>query len=120
MIGRQALLLLIVLPSVAVAQTTRTKAADTVFRAGAVYTVDATRSWAEAVAVRAGRIVYVGTDAGLAGWIGPDTRSIDLQGKMLLPGFHDAHVHLVGGGIGLGECELHAATTAEQVLATVR
>jgi predicted amidohydrolase YtcJ len=119
MILRHALLLLIVLPSVAVAQTTRTKA-DTVIRNGAVYTVDATRSWAEAVAVRQGRIVYVGSDTGLADWIGPDTRSIDLQGKMVLPGFHDAHVHLVGGGIRLGECELHAATTAEQVLATVR
>ena len=98
---RHALFLLIVMQSVAAAQSTPPEPADIVFRGGGVYTVDATRSWAEAVAVRAGRIVYVGTDAGLARWIGPETRSIDLAGKMLLPGFHDAHVHLVGGGIEL-------------------
>jgi predicted amidohydrolase YtcJ len=120
MFARPALLLLIVLHSVAAGQTAPRQPADMVFRGGGAYTVDAARSWAEAVAVRAGRIVYVGSDAGLAPWIGPKTRSIDLQGKMLLPGFHDAHVHLVGGGIELGECDLNGMTTVEQVLAAVR
>ena len=119
MIARHAFLLLLVLQSVAAAQT-KPEPAEIVFRGGGVYTVDATRSWAEAAAVRAGRIVYVGPDSGLARWIGPDTRSIDLAGKMLLPGFHDAHVHLVGGGIELGECDLNELTTIEQVLAAVR
>lgn len=120
MFARLALLLLIVLHSVAAAQTTTPEPADTVFRGGGAYTVDATRSWAEAVAIRAGRIVYVGTDAGLKPWIGPQTRSIDLKGKMLLPGFHDAHIHLVGGGIELDECNLNGLTTMDQVLAAVR
>jgi len=106
--------------SVAAAQSTPPEPADLVFHGGGVYTVDATRRWTEAVAVRAGRIVYVGTDAGLARWIGPQTRRIALQGKMLLPGFHDAHVHLVGGGIKLGECDLNDMTTVEQVVAAVR
>jgi len=94
--------------------------ADTVFRHGEVYTVDARRSWAEAVAVRDGRIAYVGSDAGVAPWIGPQTRVIDLNDKILLPGFHDSHVHLVGGGIELGECDLNGTTSLEQVLTRVR
>ena len=96
------------------------KFAETVFRSGAVYTVDASRSWAETVAVRGGRIVYVGSDAGVTAWIGPATRSIDLQGKMLLPGFHDSHVHLIGGGIELGECEINGLTSVDQILAAVK
>lgn len=120
MVVRPALLLLFVVQSFAAAQTVAPLSADTVFRGGGVYTVDAARSWAEAVAVREGRIVYVGTDAGLAPWIGPQTRSIDLKGKMLLPGFHDSHVHLVGGGIELDECNLNGLATMDEVLAAVR
>ena len=94
--------------------------AETVFRHGAVYTVDAARSWAEAVAVRDGRIVFVGSDVAVAEWIGPKTRCIDLAGKMLLPGFHDAHVHLVGGGIELSECNLNGLKSLDEVLAKIQ
>lgn len=94
--------------------------ADAVFRNGAVYTVDSVRSWAESVAWRNGRIVYVGSDAGVMPWIGPQTRVTDLQGKMVLPGFHDSHVHLVGGGLELVECNINDMTTADQILTTVR
>lgn len=121
MLARQILLLLFVVHSVvALAEETAPQPADIVFRGGGVYTVNAARSWAEAVAVRAGRIVYVGADAGVASWIGPQTRLIDLHGKMLLPGFHDVHVHLVGGGIELGECNINDLTTLEQILDAVR
>ncbi len=94
--------------------------ADLVFRNGAVYTVDAARRWAEAVAVRKGRIAYVGGDAGAAAFVGPRTRVVDLSGKMLLPGFHDAHVHLTGGGMELDECDLKELKTADEVLAAIR
>jgi hypothetical protein len=50
------------------------RSADLVFRNGAVYTVDAVRSWADAVAVAGGRIVYVGPESGIEAWIGPRTR----------------------------------------------
>jgi predicted amidohydrolase YtcJ len=109
-----------IIPRSASAQATRANSADLVFTGGAVYTVDASRRWAEAVAVRNGRIVYVGNDAGVAEWIGQNTRKIELRGKMLLPGFQDAHVHLVGGGIELGECDLNGLTTLEEILAAVR
>jgi hypothetical protein len=96
------------------------KPADLVLRNGAVYTLDGARSWAEAVAIASGRIVYVGSESGIARWIGPVTRVIDLRGKMALPGFHDSHVHAASGGVMLGACNLSAATTQEQILKIIR
>jgi hypothetical protein len=59
--------------SLAGAETTHAKPADRVFRHGAVYTLNAARSWAEAVAISQGRIVYVGMDGEVEPWIGPKT-----------------------------------------------
>ena len=70
------------------------KRADLVVRNAAIYTVNATRSWAQALAVKEGRIVFVGGDRDAAGWIGPDTKVVDVGGRLILPGFHDTHVHL--------------------------
>jgi predicted amidohydrolase YtcJ len=94
--------------------------ADLVLRNGAVYTVDAPRSWASTVAVRNGRIVYVGSDSLPAGLVGKRTEVVDLAGHMVLPGFQDGHVHPIDAGIALGECDLNAATTAAQVAAAIR
>ena len=94
--------------------------ADMIFWHAAVYTVDAVRSWADAVAIRDGRIVYVGSDEGVLKWKGADTRLVDLRGKMLLPGFHDSHVHLVGGGIELGECDINGLSTVDKILDALR
>jgi predicted amidohydrolase YtcJ len=82
--------------------------------------MDAARRWAEAVGVRGGRIVYVGTDSLPAGLIGPATEVVDLAGGMVLPGFQDAHVHPISSGVELGECSLHDLTTARAVLDSVR
>ena len=113
---------IVVFPLVAAAACRGSHAppADLVFRHGAVYTVDAARSWASAVAVRDGRIVYVGTDSLPAGTIGPRTEVVDLAGRMLLPGFQDGHVHLVDGGVELGDCDLNPAGSAAEVTAAVR
>jgi predicted amidohydrolase YtcJ len=94
--------------------------ADLVFTNGAIYTVDGARSWAEAVAVSGGKIVFVGTGAAAKPWIGPATRVVDLGGKMLLPAFHDSHVHPISSGMEALECDLHGLATAEQVLDAVR
>lgn len=71
----------------------RAAPADLVFVDGAVYTLDAARRWASAVAVREGRIVFVGTDADARAYIGESTRVIPLHGRMLLPAFQDSHAH---------------------------
>ena len=80
--------------------------ADWVFRAGGVYTLDPDRPWAEAVVVLGGRIVYVGDDRETEHWIGAGTRVVDLAGRMLLPGFHDAHMHPMAAGATQLRCPL--------------
>ena len=87
--------------------------ADVVFRGGAVYTVDPPRTWAQAVAVKGERIVSVGTDESVAELIGLKTEVHDLHGRMLLPGFQDAHVHPPSGGLETLECNLNEAYTRE-------
>jgi predicted amidohydrolase YtcJ len=93
--------------------------ADIVLEGADVYTVDAVRSWAEAVAIRDGEIVFVGTDRGAARYIGPQTRVVDLAGKMVLPGFQDAHVHPLWAGIEQLHCMLYDVTTREAYGRTV-
>ncbi len=94
--------------------------ADFILQDAVVYTVDAARSWAEAVAISKGRIVYVGTNRGVKEWTGPETKILSLKGKMVLPGFHDSHVHPISGGIELGECNLNDAPSQAAILDTIR
>jgi predicted amidohydrolase YtcJ len=84
-----------------------TNGADAVYRNGRVYTVDADRSWAQAVAIADGRIRYVGTDAGVAAHIGSNTTVIDLSGRMMLPAFQDIHIHPISGGVEASACDLN-------------
>ena len=72
--------------------------ADVVLRNGRFYTVDSRRSWAEAVAVRNGRIVAVGSQGAVEGLIGGTTKIVDLGGRMAMPGIVDAHNHILLGG----------------------
>ena len=83
--------------------------ADVVFVNGSVYTVDAARRWARAVAVRGGRIVAVGTDDDVGSLIGGRTEVHDLRDRMLLPGFQDAHVHPPSGGVEMLQCDMNEA-----------
>lgn len=89
------------------AQTATPAAADSAYRHGFIYTVDAHDSVQQALAVRAGRIVYVGSDAGLAEFLGPKTQVVDLGGRMLMPGLVDGHMHPVQGGGTLLMCNLN-------------
>jgi predicted amidohydrolase YtcJ len=94
--------------------------ADLVLRNAAVYTVDGARSWAEAVAVSKGRIVFVGANASASPWIAPSTKVVDLAGKMVLPAFHDSHVHPVSGGVEALECNLNGLATQEAILDKIK
>jgi len=95
-------------------------AADLVLTGGAVYTVDAARSWAQAVAVKDGRIVAVGAAADMRPHVGPRTEVVNLRGRMLLPGFQDAHVHASGGGLERSQCDLTGEHTRAGYLAAIR
>src|SRR5947199_16887 len=80
----------------------------------AVYTVDKQQPKAEAVAVIGDRIVAVGSRADIDLWRGPKTKVIDAGGKLLLPGFNDAHVHFIQGGAQLVQVDLVDAATPEE------
>ena len=80
-------------------------AAETVFRGGRVYTGGREEPRDGAVAVAGGRVVAVG-DEQVADVCGPTTREVDLAGGLLLPGFTDAHVHPVQGGLERLRCDL--------------
>jgi predicted amidohydrolase YtcJ len=98
-------------PSDHVAET----AADRVFLNGQVYTVDENRSWAEAIAIKEGKIVYVGDNAGASRRIGDTTQVTDLRRQMMLPGFHDSHIHIMIGVMADQECSLLRLETPEDV-----
>lgn len=93
--------------------------ADLVFTGGPVFTADTVRSRTDAVAVLNGRIVAVGSPQ-VAELIGPSTEVVDLAGRLLIPGFQDAHIHPVGGGMELLRCNLadsHDVSEYEAVIA---
>jgi hypothetical protein len=73
---------------------------------GFIATVDPVNSVQQAVAIRDGRIVYVGTDSGVGTYIGKQTKVIDLHGKMVMPGLIDAHTHPIAAGSRQLDCSL--------------
>ncbi|MFF0519864.1 amidohydrolase [Actinomadura nitritigenes] len=93
--------------------------ADLLFTGGPVLTMDPARSRATALAVTGGRITAVGHDE-VHDLAGPGTEVVDLRGRPLLPGFQDAHVHAVMGGIELGECDLTGTVDPAEYLRRVR
>lgn len=94
--------------------------ADMVLRDGVVFTVDPARSWATGVAISGGRIVAVARDDDeLDEWIEPHTEIVSLDGRMVLPGFQDAHVHPPTAGLGLLRCNLHEGVNRASYLETI-
>lgn len=86
------------------------RAADRVYLNGVIFTADAGNSRASALAIRDGRILYVGSDAALARYIGPATVKVDLQGRFLMPGLVDGHMHPLEAGATLLKCNLNYAS----------
>jgi predicted amidohydrolase YtcJ len=97
-----------------------TDAADLALTGGRIYTVDARRSWAEAVAIRGGRIVFVGSDEDAKAHIGPDTKVVELEGRLVMPGFQDAHIHPISAGLEAQSCDLNGLETVEEYLVVIK
>jgi predicted amidohydrolase YtcJ len=89
-------------------------AADLIISNGKVWTVDKSMPTAQAVAVVGDRIIAVGSAAEIEAWRGPQTKVIDAGGKLVLPGFNDAHVHFVSGGMQLDNVQLKDAASAQE------
>jgi predicted amidohydrolase YtcJ len=86
---------------------------------GKVWTGDSQHPWAEAVAIDAGKILAVGTNAEVAA-IGLAERTIDARGKLVVPGFIDSHVHFVDAGLQLASVQLRDARTKQELIARVK
>src|SRR5256884_3354112 len=89
-------------------------AADLIITNAKVWTVDKSNPTAQAVATLGDRIVAVASNSDVNNWRGPNTRVIDAEGKLLLPGFNDSHVHFVNGGLALDAVQLNDATSPEE------
>ncbi len=95
--------------------------ADVVFLNGAVYTVDAQHRWVEAVAIRSGKFIGVGTTDEIRAMAGPNTDIIDLEGKMVLPGLHDLHIHpLSGAAQVLYQCNFPSTASPAEIVSAVK
>ncbi|HET9559147.1 MAG TPA: amidohydrolase [Actinomycetota bacterium] len=97
-----------------------TAEADLLIVGAPVYTADPARPWADAVAVRAGRVAAAGPERDLADLRGPSTRVLRLDGGLVLPGFQDAHVHTAAGGLELAQCDLHEVEPAAYAATVAR
>jgi predicted amidohydrolase YtcJ len=98
----------------------RVAPADIVFKNGNVYTANDKTPQAQAIAVKGDRIVFVGSNAAAQKYVGPNTRTVDLHGNTVLPGFTDAHQHLSGVGQREMTLNLEGTTGLDDFLAKVK
>ncbi|MEK7403438.1 MAG: amidohydrolase [Gemmatimonadota bacterium] len=101
------------------AAAAQTAAADLIVTNARIYTVDNNRPMAEALAVRGGRVLFVGSARGALATRGPQTRVVDAAGAAIIPGIADAHVHLLGLGMALRTVNLDGTKTYEEVIARI-
>src|SRR5258708_7097482 len=89
--------------------------ADLVLLSGNVLTLDAETSTGSAIALKQGRVVFVGDDAGALLWIDSSTRLIDLKGRTVVPGLADSHVHLTSLGVRRFGIDLVGTKSIEEI-----
>ncbi|MFD5863647.1 amidohydrolase [Agromyces sp. NPDC127015] len=93
--------------------------ADVLFTGGAVFTGTGEPLHGHAVAVTGGRIAAIVPENEASALVGEGTRVVELGGALLSPGFQDAHIHPVGGGVELLQCNLTEAESADEAVATI-
>jgi predicted amidohydrolase YtcJ len=115
-------LLLAAIAACASAQTSPSAAPDLLLVGGKVFTSDNTRPWAEALAIRGDRIVAVGSSAEVRALASPSSRVIDVGGRVVVPGFNDAHDHISGAAPGtfIASGAPMVDPTAAQLLDSIR
>lgn len=99
--------------------------ADTVVLHGRIYTVEATHPWAEAVAIRDGVILAVGSDREISKWIagpntGTSTKVIDAKGKLVLPGFTDCHAHFMDASLAMNQITVDDTKSVAEIQQRVK
>src|SRR6266849_1698474 len=96
------------------------QSADIVLVHAHIYTVNARQAWAEAAAIRDGKILAVGTDHQIAAYRGASTEVVDGKGRLVLPGFTDCHAHFLDGSFTLQQVNLDDATTISEIVRRVK
>src|SRR5262244_1210103 len=94
--------------------------ADVIVLNARVYTVNPQQAWADAIAVRGDRILAVGDKATIAAYRGKATKVIDAQGRLVLPGFTDCHIHFMDGSLGLTRVDLNGADSVAEIQKRVK
>src|SRR5438309_2757956 len=94
--------------------------ADLAFVGGRIFTAARVRPWAQAMVIRDDRFVAVGTEAQVERWTGRRTRRIDLHGRVVVPGFIDAHAHMADSAGEIGWTRLNGTRSMEEALARLR
>ena len=85
-----------------------------------IYTVNSAQPWAEAVAIKGEKIIYVGSSKAARRYIDTATRVIEAQGRLLLPGFQDSHVHFLSGSLNLNRVDLSGAQSVAEIQERIR
>jgi len=98
------------------AQTFQTETADLILTNGRIWLGGDANSVAEAIAIRGNQIIRVGTTAEIKQLAGQQTQVIDLGGRLASPGFNDAHIHFLGGSMGLNQIDLTGAKTVAEMV----
>ena len=98
----------------------KTSAPSLILYNGKIWTAEGLNTFVEAIAITEDTISAVGSNATIQALAGDSTRLIDLQGKLVTPGFNDAHIHFLNGSRGLAEVELTSTTSAEDVEAYIK
>ena len=98
----------------------RVEATDTILLNAKVYTVNPIQPWASAIAIQDGQITYVGDEQGARELIDSNTQAVNLKGRMILPGFHDIHVHPVHSGVSYQQCSLFDIQGVKKLLDKIK
>lgn len=117
--SRLLALLLTLVVGASLPATAQQTVADLVVTNGRIYTADATRPVVDAMAIRGGRVVFVGDRAGAKALTGAATQVLDLDGQTVIPGMTDAHAHVLGLGQSLRNVDLVGTTSYDAVIARV-
>src|ERR1041385_569729 len=115
--ARSAAVIIAVLTTFPLLNAQERPSADLILTNAKVWTVDTALPRAEAVAVIGDRIIAVGSASEIDAWRGSKTNVIDAGGKLVMPGFNDAHVHFTSGGFQLDSVNLKDAGSPEEFAA---
>ncbi len=94
--------------------------ADLVFKNGRIWTGQDSASFVDAIAIKGNRILQVGTTEEIKKLINEKSTVINLEGRLMIPGFNDAHIHFLGGSIGLTEVDLNNCNSIQELVARIK